>query len=163
MELETSIRLKPGDPRAYATLGSVESTDNDLPDAITNLTMAIHLEDYSMGTCKCLVWSLDNAAKYNQALAVGDSAIRTHPDGDVDLYDDLADVYLHKKAWTDSLTMSNKALVLNTNDPIAHENLAEAYLGQGSIAKARTEWKKVITLDQGAIAQIAHGYLKKYP
>ena len=163
VELQTSIRLKPGDPKAYAALGSVESLQNDLSDAVTNLNLAIQFGDYSVGTYRCLVWSLDNSGKYDQALAVGDEALRTHPDGDVDIYDDLSDVYLHKKSWEESLSMSNKALALNPADPLAYENLGEAYLGEGSIDKARDEWKKVITLNNSAISQIAEGYLKKYP
>ena len=75
----------------------------------------------------------------------------------------MANAYLIKKAWNQSLAMSNAALALDANDSLAHENLAEAYLGTGRIAEAQAEWRKVLTFNDARMKAEAEGYLKKYP
>lgn len=77
--------------------------------------------------------------------------------------DNLADLYLHKRNYAGAAEESRTALGRNESDAVAHENLGEALIGQGNKAEAQTEWRQVLALDHGEIAQAAQKMLAKYP
>ncbi len=60
-----------------------------------------------------------------------------------------------------SLALGQAAIALNAGDALAHENVAEAYVGAGRTAQA--EWRKVLTLEDDRLKAMAKDYLRKYP
>jgi tetratricopeptide (TPR) repeat protein len=70
---------------------------------------------------------------------------------------------LHKKEWNQSIEYSQAALALNKDDAVAHANLGEAYLGLGRLADARTQWQKLLTMNDERTKAEAQKYLDKYP
>lgn len=162
-ELRTALRLNPALAKAYAALGAVAVLQNDLPGGIPNYQAAIRLGDYTRANYEQLIGALSATGHYDQVLATGAAALRVYVEGDAVAYDDMADACLHKKDWDNSLALSRATLALNADDPYAHANLAEAYLGQGHLADAQAEWRKVVALPDARTKAIAEGFLKKYP
>ena len=71
----------------------------------------------------------------------------------------MADAYLNKKQWVASLAETRTSLRYNPSDAVAHENLAEAYIGQGRKAEAQTEWKRTIALGDPQVTPVARKLL----
>jgi tetratricopeptide (TPR) repeat protein len=161
--LQDALRFDPANSKAYSELGDVFLIQRppDYQVAIENYQAAIRYGNYS--SYVRLVAALDNAGKFDQVLTTGEAALRIYINGNATIYDDMADAYLHEKEWDKSIVLSQAALTLNVADPVAHENLGEAYIGAGRKAEAQAEWRKVLALPDIGIRSAAEGYLKQYP
>lgn len=172
-ELQLAMRLNPRDAEAHFGIGELLGMQNTHTAAIAEYREAVRMTPYFPGAWGALAYECDVVGQDDQALIAGREAVRiaeigaTGSEGDtrveISAHDTMADVYLHKKEWGASLRESQAALGYDGADPVAHENLAEAYFGQGRLADAHTEWKRVLTLSDPAIAAVARKLLAEHP
>ena len=165
-ELHLAMRLNPRDPDAHYGLGELLAQQSRFKPAAVELQEAIRMSFYSLGAWTSLPWVLDAGGQYDQCLQAGrmaDHVLTEQRDANSEtepiIHDSMADACLHKKAWTQSLAESHTSLSYSPNDPVAHENLAEAYFGQGRIEAARAEWKRTIALGDPATTPVARKLL----
>jgi len=161
--LKQALRLDPKSGPTYAALAKVQIRQKDYAEAIINYRKALSLGDYREPSYENLITALDATGQYDAILGTAQAELRLFPNGNSLTYNEVAGVYLHKKLWDRAMTASKAALTLDSADAWAHENLAEAYLGAGRLAEARTEWQTVLTLKDNDMKTMAQGYLKKYP
>ena len=170
-DLKTALGLSPAYGKAYGALANQLVEQNKMTEAIADYRAAIRFGDASQSNYANLTNALDRDGQYDQAITTGTAAINLfgqaivhiYADGSPNIYDNVADAYLHQQEWGRALAMSQAAIDFNDNDPTAHEVLAEAYLGQNRKADAQTEWKKVLTLNSDKEKVIAEKFLKQYP
>ena len=170
-ELQTTLVLAPTYAKAYRDLAMSSQLQRNYGEAIAEYQSAIRFGDISRTTYANLIDVLSTAGQYEQVITTGaaalniygDNMMKMYPAGTKNLYEIMADAYLHQKSWNEAVTMCRSAIDNDANDPIAHETLAEAYLGAGRIADAQGEWKKALTLNNDQQKGLAEGFLKKYP
>lgn len=165
-ELHLAMRLNPRSAEAHFGLGEVLARQSQFKPAAVELQEAIRMEFYSLGAWTSLPWVLDAGGQYDQCLKAGrtaDHVLTEQRDANSEtepaIHDSMADAYLHKKAWAASLAESHMTLSYSPNDAVAHENLAEAYSGQGRIEAARAEWKRTIALGDPSVTPVARKLL----
>lgn len=161
--LKQALRLDPKSGPTYAALAEVQIRQKDYAEAIINYRKALSLGDYREPSYQNLITALDATGQYDAILETAQAELRLFPKGNSLTYNEVAAVCLQKKLWDRAMTASQAAVALDGSDAWAHENLAEAYLGTGRLAEARTEWQTVLTLKDDALKTTAQGYLKKYP
>ena len=161
--VKEGLRLDPASGSTYAVLGEVLMREHNYAEAIPNYQDAIRYGHFSQANYDNLTTMLAETGQYDLEVTTGEAAMRVYSTMDPDFYDDMADAYLHKKDWDQSHAMSQTAIALKPEDPIAYENLAEAYLGAGRIADAQVEWRKVLMFKDDRIKAVAQDYLNKYP
>ncbi len=159
----TVLHLNPASGDAYAVLAEVALRENNPAEAVPLYQAAIRLGPFRRSDYQNLITALVNTKQWDTLLAVGAKVEAFYGQKDGATYNDMANASLEKKDWANALTFSQAALAVNADDPWAHENLAESYLGAGHIAEAQAEWRKVLTYKDGQFKADAEGYLKKYP
>jgi len=169
-ELRLAMRLNPRDADVHYALGEILNRQGQFKLAAAEFSEAIRMEFYSPGAWISLPGVLDQCGRYDETIQAGREADHVlveqrMADGESEppVHDSMADAYLHKKDWKDSLTESHAALGYNPNDACAHENLAEAYSGEGRIADARAEWQRTIALGDPQITPVARKLLAAHP
>lgn len=170
-ELRLAMRLDPRDPRAHYGLGDLLQMQHRPALAAAQYSEAARMFPYFTRAWGGLCFTLDQTGRYDDSLRAGQNALHasmvTHGNDTEVLpfvYDTLADDYLHKKAWADSLAETQRSLAINPGDPVAQENLAEAYWGQGRAAEARAQWKRVIAMGENAgVTDAARKLLAAHP
>jgi tetratricopeptide (TPR) repeat protein len=161
-EMQTALKLNSTFPEAHYALGAILLGQHRDKEAIPEYQKAAQLSPFFFLAYEQLCYLLDAQGRYAESLAAGRHVIEiSHRDNAT--LDTMADDCLHLHDWPHSIQMSQAALQIAPNDAIAHENLGEAYIGQGKTADARAEWNKVLTMDHGALAQAAREMLAKYP
>jgi len=165
-ELRLAMRLNPRNADVHYALGEILSRQSQYKPAAAEYTEAIRMEFYSPGAWIGLPGMLDQCGRYDDTIQAGREADHVLveqrlADGESEppVHDAVADAYLHKKDWKDSLIEIHTTLTYNPNDACAHENLAEAYSGEGRIADARAEWRRAIALGDPQITPIARKLL----
>ena len=161
--LKQALQLDPKSGPTYAALAEVQMRQKDYAEAIINYRKALSLGDYREPSYQNLITALGATGQYDAILETAQAELRLFPKGNSLTYDEVAAIYVEKKLWDRSIAASKAALALDGSDAWAHENLAEAYLGAGRLAEARTEWQTVLTLKDDDLKTTARGYLKKYP
>ena len=161
-EMRKAIHLSPNYAEAHYGLGEVLMGVHREKEATPEYQKAAQLNPFFRDAYERLCYLLDTQGRYVESLAAGRHAVEISRDNN-SVMDNMADDYLHLKDWAHSIQMSEAALQVDANDPLAHENLGEAYIGQGKTAEAHDEWNKVLTLDHGAVAQAAREMLAKHP
>lgn len=161
-ELRQAVKLAPDYPEAHAGLAKVLAGEHRNKEATAEMQQAVYLNPFLMPAVAELCNLLDDQGRYAESLTVGRHVIQIKPDDNATM-DDMADDYLHLKLWDRSIQMSQAALSVDPSDAVAHENLGEAYIGQGRKVDARDEWNKVLTMNDGQMAQVARKMLTKYP
>ena len=159
-ELHAAANLDSQYPDPYYGLGVVAEAKKDRKGAITEYRKAITLKPYYKDANERLFAVLDEDHRWNEALAVGITLVKTNPDGP-DGWVKIAGVFLETKAWDNALAASDKAIQADAKNAAAHMIRAKALLGKGSKAKARIELKKVLTLDSNSLGREARQYLAK--
>lgn len=159
----TVLHLNPISGDAYAVLAEVALRENNSVEAALLYQTAIRLGPFRRSDYQNLITALDNTKQWDTLLAVGAKVEGIYQQKDGATYDDMANASLEKKNWANALAFSQAALAVNADDPWAHENLAETYLGTGHIAEAQAEWRRVLTYKDNQFKADAEGYLKKYP
>ncbi len=169
-ELNLAMRLNPRDGDVHYALGEILLRQNQPKQAAAEYSEAIRMAYYTPGAWIGLPAALDQSGQYDQTIQAGREADhllteQSMADGESEppVHDSVADAYLHKKEWTDSIAESNTTLRYNPNDACAHENLAEAYIGQGRKAAAQAEWKHAISLGDPQITPVARKLLAAHP
>ena len=165
-ELRQALALDPRDADAHYALGEILSRQSQFKLAAAEYAEAIRMEFYSPGAWIGLPGMLDQCGRYDETIRAGreaDHVLREQrlADGESEppVHDAMADAYLHKKDWKDSLAESRATLGYNPSDACAHENLAEAYIGEGRTADARAEWQRAIALGDPQITPVARKLL----
>ena len=169
-EFRLAMRLDPRNADAHYGLGDLLSMQHQFKPAAVEYGEAIRMSYYSLGAWISLPGALDQSGRYDESIRAGREADhllteQQQANGETEpaIHDSMADAYLHKKDWADSLTESNASLGYNPNDACAHENLAEAYIGQGQKAAAQAEWKRTIALGDPEITPVARRLLASNP
>lgn len=169
-ELELAVRENPRDPEIFYALGELYSMQNQWKKAVAPLEAAIRLSPYDLEAYRDLVLALDEDKQYDRGIAVslaakvyGEAAKDPSTEYLNTMSDNLADLYLRKRNYAGAAEESQAALGRDDNDVVAHENLGEALIGQGHKAEAQAEWRRVLELDHGDMAQAARKMLAKYP
>ncbi|MGI4789450.1 MAG: tetratricopeptide repeat protein [Janthinobacterium lividum] len=161
-QMRQAIKIAPFYPEAHAGLALALIGEHKNKEATAEMLQAVHLNPFLVPAVGELCNMLDGDGRYAESLAMGRHAVQINPN-DNDSMDTMADDYLHFKLWDRSIQMSQAALQVNANDAMAHENLGEAYIGQGKKAEAQAEWQQVLTMDHGIVAPAARRMLAKYP
>ena len=161
-EMRQAIKIAPFYPEAHAGLATVLEGEHRGKESVAEMQQAVKLNPFLIPAVGELGELLDEQGKYAESLTAGRHALQINPQ-DKDSMDYMADDYLHLKLWDRSIQMSQTALQVDASDTLAHENLGEAYIGQGRKAEAQEEWNKVLTMDQGDLAHTARQMLAKYP
>jgi len=159
----TVLHLDPASGDAYAVLAEVALRENNSVEAALLYQTAIRLGPFRRSDYQNLITALANTKQWDTLLAVGAKVEGMYQQQDGATYNDMANASLEKKDWANALAFSQAALAVNADDPWAHENLAEAYLGAGHIPEAQAEWRKVLTYKDDQFKAVAEGYLKTYP
>jgi len=169
-ELTLAVRLNPHDGASHWALAELMAKQKLYVQAIPECRAAISMDYFDVRARVELCWLLDGQKQCDAALQAGAQAEHvlseyTQPDPELDstLYSSMADAYLQKKEWTKSIDETNKELSENPNSAISHENLAEAYFGEGKLADARAEWQKTIALGDPEITPVAQKFLSENP
>ena len=165
-ELQLALRLDPHNAEAHYALGEILSRQHQPRLAAAEFSEAVRLEFYTINAWISLPSALDNSKQYDQAIAAGQEAdhilteqSQANSETEPFVHDAVADAYLNKKQWAASLAESKTSLSYNPNDAIAHENLAEAYIGQGRKGDAQTEWKRTIAMGDPQVTPVARKLL----
>lgn len=161
-EMRKALQIAPNYAEAHYGLGEVLMGAHREKEATPEYQKATQLNPYFLDAYMRLCLLLDTQGRYTESLAAGRHAVEISRDNN-ETMDNMADDYLHLKDWAHSIQMSEAALQANPNDALAHENLGEAYIGQGNTNGAHAEWNKVLTMDHGALAQTARDMLAKHP
>lgn len=168
-ELLLALRLDPRNAEAHYGLGEILIGRHQFKPAAAELQEAIRMSFYSINAWISLPNVLDTLGQYDRCLQAGqeaDHVLTEQRDADAEtepfIHDAMADAELHKKAWSNSLAESRVSLRYNPNDAVAHENLAEAYSGQGSQDAARAEWKRTIALGDPQMTPVARKLLASH-
>ena len=161
-EMRKALKLAPTYAEAHYGLGEVLMSVHREKEATPEYQSAARLNPFFLDAYNRLCYLFDTQGRYAESLAAGRHAVEISR-GNNSTMDTMADDYLHLSDWAHSIEMSEAALQVNPNDPVAHENLGEAYIGQGRTADAHEEWNKVLTLDHGETAQAARDMLAKHP
>jgi tetratricopeptide (TPR) repeat protein len=161
-EMRKAIKLSPTYAEAHYGLGEVLMEAHREREATPEYQQAAQLNPFFLDAFNRLCYLLDTQGHYVESLAAGRHAVEISQ-GNATTMDNMADDYLRLNDWPHSIQMSEAALQADANDALAHENLGEAYIGQGKTADAHDEWNKVLTLDHGALAQTAREMLAKHP
>ena len=169
-ELRLAMRLDPRSAATHSAVGDLLSMQRQYKPAAAEYREAIRMAFYSLNAWMRLPSALDQCGQYDQSLQVGREADRllteqeqANAETEGPLHNTLSDDYLHKKAWDKSIAESGVSLKYNSNDAWAHENLAEAYLGQGRKSEARAEWERTIALGDPQITPVARKLLAAHP
>ena len=169
-EMRLAMHLNPHNADVHYGLGDLLSMQGQPKAAVLEYREAIRMAFYSVGAWTGLPTALDQCGRYDEALQAGREADhvltemhQTDGESEYVLHDTLADVFLHKKDWTNSITESKTSLGYNPNDACAHENLAEAYSGAGRKNDARAEWQHAAALGDPEITPIARKLLAANP
>ncbi len=169
-ELELAVREDPRDPDVWYALGELYAMQSQWKKAIPPLEACVQLSPYFLDAYPVLILALDHAEQYERGIAVAQAAqvyAEAYPDPGAEFLnavsDNLADMYIKKHKYAEAVTETQAAIGRNDNDPLAHENLGEALIGQGHKAEAQAEWRRVLALDHGEAAQAAQEMLAKYP
>ena len=169
-ELALAVRENPRDPDVFYALGELYGMQNQWKKAIPPLETAIRLSPYDLNAYQDLGNALDNDKQYDKGVQVclaekfyGQAAQDPPTEFLNDMSALLSDLYLHKHNYAGAADESRLAIGRNDNDAVAHENLGEALIGQGHKAEAQAEWRHVLALDHGDVAQAAQKMLAKYP
>lgn len=161
-EMKRALRLAPSYTEAHFGLGYVYLEEKRPQEAVPELQTAARLRPSLVQANQQLCILLDQQGRYDASIAAGVQALRYAPTDNITM-DNIADDYLHKRAWTTSIRASEAALRVNPQDGLAHLNLGEAYNGAGDRVKARAEWQQTLALDSGEFAKDARANLTKYP
>lgn len=169
-ELHLAMRLDPRNADVYATLGDLEMLRNNYKQAAIEYKRSIHQSYYSLMAWISVPGALDMSGQYDDAIAMGQKADRivalqqvANNETEPPIHDSISDGYLHKKAWSDSLSQSDISLKYNPGDACAYENYGEAYIGEGRKAEARAAWRKAVSMGNPQITPVAAKMLAKYP
>ena len=169
-ELRLALKLDPRNADAHYALGEMLNMQRQYKPAAAEYSEAIRMSYYCLGAWISLPGVLDECGQYEGAITAGREADHLLTEqGDANgetqpsVHDAVADAYLHKKDWESSIAQSNVTLGYNERDACAHENLAEAYIGQGRKGEARAEWGKAIALNDPAITPVARKLLAAHP
>ena len=152
----------PADARTHDALGEVFLRAHRDLEAIAEYQEALRLAPDYPSVYRPLFGLLYAHGRYDEAIEVGQKVLRGDSN-DTATMANISDSYLHKKKWQDAIATSEATLKVNPNDAIAHENLGEAYIGEGDRTKAREEWALVLKYDHDGVANVARDYLAKYP
>ena len=165
-ELRLALRLDPRNAEAHYGLGEILVQQHHYKPAAAELQEAIRMSFYSINAWVSLPSILDEIGQYDGCLQAGreaDHVLTEQRDADSEtepfIHNAMADADLHKKAWVNSLAESHVSLSYSPNDAVAHENLAEAYSGQGKKDAARAEWKRTIALGNPEVTPVAQKLL----
>lgn len=169
--LEAAIKISPAYGEAWESLGRLEMTQPHYPEAVQDFTAALRFGDISKDTYFGLARALMKTGQYEKVVPIATAALNIYGtsmlelyDGSIgSLYDVMAIAYLHQKQWDQARALSQLEIKSDALDPMAHENLAEAYLGLGEIAQAQAEWKTVLTFHNDDQKDRAEKFLKQYP
>ncbi|MDR3706694.1 MAG: hypothetical protein P4L33_00200 [Capsulimonadaceae bacterium] len=162
VSLNRSVKLNPNNSTPHLYLGRLAYARHDLRGAETEFKAALacktHLEDSLDG----LAQVTDELGQYRDCIKYVLMDLQIDP-CDLDALWPASDAYLQLHDYKNCDRTCNIILQIRSNDALAHENLAESYLGQKRLADAKREWKTVLTLGDARIAAAARGYLAKYP
>ena len=168
-ELLLALQLDPRNAEAHYGLGEILERQHQYKPAAAELEEAIRMSFYSINAWISLPGVLDEIGQYDGCLQAGreaDHVLTEQRDADSEtepfIHNAMADADLHKKAWVSSLAESHVSLSYNPNDAVAHENLAEAYSGQGKKDAARAEWKRTIALGNPEVTPVAQKLLASH-
>lgn len=169
-ELRLALRLDPRNADAHYGLGELLNMQHQYAPAAAEYEEAIRMTFYSIGAWISLPTTLDESGRYDESLRAGQEADhvltevhQANAETEPAIHDTMADDFLHKKDWTHSIAESNASLGYNSRDAVAHENLAEAYIGQGRKDAARAEWQQAIALGNPEITPVARKFLAANP
>ena len=169
-ELRLAMRLNPRSADAHSGIGDLLNMQHQYGPAAAEYREAIRMAYYSPGAWLGLPTMLDECGRYDEAIRAGQEADHVfkelrQTDGEEEpaLHDTIADVFLRRKDWANSIAESNTTLGYNPRDACAHENLAEAYLGQGRKDAARAEWRQAVSLGDPQITPVAQKFLAANP
>ncbi len=169
-ELNLTLRLDPRNAEAHYGLGEILVQQHHYKPAAAEMQEAIRMSFYSINAWISLPSMLDEIGQYDGCLQAGreaDHVVTEQRDANSEtepfIHNAMADADLHKKAWASSLAETHVSLSYSPNDPVAHENLAEAYSGQGKIDAARAEWKRTIALGNPEVTPVAQKLLAAHP
>jgi len=164
------MRLNPRSAEAHYGLGELLAMEHQYKPAAAELREAIRMDYYALDARASFTGVLDESGEYDASLAAGRETDRllteqeeANSETEPPLHDTMSDDYLHKKDWDRSIAESNASLGYNANDACAHENLAEAYIGQGRKEEAHAEWAKTIALGDPSITPVARKLLAANP
>jgi len=165
-ELTVASRLDPSDGATHWTLAELLSKEGKYPQAIPECRAAISRDYFAVEARVQLAWLLDHEKQPQASIQAGLDALHvlteyTQPQTELDtgVRTTLADDYLQTKEWSASIAQSNAVLAEDSDNAIAYENLAEADYGAGHIAKARTEWQRVVAMGNPALTSVAQKFL----
>lgn len=169
--LEAAIKINPAYGKAYASLGRLEMAQPHDTEAVQDYEAALRFGDITKDNYFALVRAMLATGQYAQVVPTGTAALNIYGKSILylydyvggNLYDVMANACLHQKQWDQSRAFSQSELEYAADDPAAHENLAEAYLGLGQTAQAQAEWKMVLTFHNDAQKALAEKFLKLYP
>ena len=169
-EIRLAMRLNPRSADAHYALGELYRMQHQYAPAAAEYSEAIRLAFYSIGAWIGLPAMLGECGRYDDVIRAGREADRVllqvhmeNAETAAPIHNSVADAFLHKKNWTASIAESNTSLGYNANDTWAHENLAEAYFGQGRKAAARAEWQRVAATGDPEQAPAARKFLAENP
>jgi len=167
-ELTLAVRLNPHDGAAHWALAELMAKQKLYVQAIPECREAIRMDYFAVQARAELCWLLDNQKQCDASLQEGletehvlTEYTQQDPELDTQLRTTIADDYLQKKEWSKSIAETNMVLSDDPNNAIGHENLAEAYLGEGKITDARAEWQKTVALGDPEVTAVAQKFLSE--
>jgi tetratricopeptide (TPR) repeat protein len=168
-EVNFAIDLSPSDPRAYYALATMYSNQNDASSAIVQYQKTVEFEPYDNEALENMSGAYHDLGKYTESLATGKQALHVEQINAIEntletasTLSDMEDDELHMKNWAQCLAYCNRAFTISPGYPLAEENVAEAYWGEGQKAKAIAQWKMVVRAGDPWSVHYARAFLKKY-
>lgn len=160
-ELAAALKLDPYSSGAHLALAEVYQIGHNLPQAAVEYGHAADLPWPAQQTYDGLIFTLDNTHQYARALTYAKAGLIFYP-RDLEIVDNIADVYLNLHKPQGALRMSRYALTIQPRDDIAYENIAEGDLQLKKMDEARANWRKVVQMGKPATVGVARNYLAKY-
>jgi tetratricopeptide (TPR) repeat protein len=112
--------------------------------------------------CDGLATTLDFLGDYAGSARYAEQAIAID-NADLDAWGPASDAYIHLHRYADALRACKMMLIIDPNNMLAHENMAETYLAEGKVDDAKPEWRIVAAQGEPFLQSVAQKYLAKYP
>nr|MDQ2732569.1 tetratricopeptide repeat protein [Armatimonadota bacterium] len=159
-ELGAAIHADPTLADAHSVLGDLLSDKDNLKGAIVEYQKAADLNPDSIEAAIGLSSALADDGQSDKAIAAGQKAVELAPE-DARTHDALADAFASAQRPEDAIKEDDDAIQINPDDATAHMNRGDSLMDLNRRDEAQDEWKKVVSLDHGAMAEAAQKRLSE--
>jgi Flp pilus assembly protein TadD len=150
-----AVRMSPGDPQAWYSLGRIRYTEQRFADAITCYRRALTLSPHNVKAENNLGLAEEGinqtaaaVVAYRQAIAWEQDTATPHAESGAEQpYLNLAIVLLHNGQLVEAQALLAHAVNLSSRDPRIYEQLGQLHLQQGDAQAAKEALSKATELD----------------